>query len=69
MTAVNKELHTQIKTVQHNLALASRAGLSYEAHLHRARLEDLIDMAERHGIDVTAWVDRELLPPLAPVEG
>ena len=59
------ELHTQIETVQHNLALAGREGLPYEAYLHRARLEDLLDMAERHRIDVSAWVDRSLLPPLA----
>jgi hypothetical protein len=69
MTVMNKELHAQISTAQHNLALASRAGLPYEAYLHRARLEDLIDMATRHGIDVTEWVDRSLLPPLVLCEG
>jgi hypothetical protein len=56
------ELHTQIVTCQHNLALAQQAGLPYEVHLHRARLEDLMDMAARHGIDVSAWIDRSLLP-------
>jgi hypothetical protein len=63
------ELHTQIETVQHNLVLAGRAGLRFEVYLHRARLEDLMDIASRHGIDVTAWVDRALLPPLALTEG
>jgi hypothetical protein len=56
------ELHTQIVTCQHNLALAQAAGLPYETHLHRARLEDLMDMAARHGIDVSAWIDRSMLP-------
>jgi len=62
------ELHTQIETAQHNLVLAGGAGLPYEAYLHRARLEDLMDSAARHGIDVTAWVDRSQLPPLALAE-
>jgi hypothetical protein len=55
------ELHTQIETVQHNLLLASEAGLPYEAHLHRARLQDLMDIAARHNVDVTAWVDPALV--------
>ncbi|MFC4943782.1 hypothetical protein [Pseudonocardia sp. GCM10023141] len=63
------ELHTQIETVQRNLGLATQAGLPYEATLHRARLEDLVEMAMRHGIDVSAWVDRSLLAPPAQAEG
>lgn len=58
----------QIQTNQRNLALAEQAGLPYEAHLHRARLEDLVDMAARYGIDVTSWVDRSLLTPPALAE-
>jgi hypothetical protein len=52
------ELRTQIKTVQRNLALAGEAGLPYEVYLHRARLEDLMDIAARRGLDVAPWVDR-----------
>ena len=63
------ELHTQIEAAQHNLVLATGAGLPYEAHLHRARLKDLMDSAARHGIDVTAWVDHSLLLSLALAEG
>jgi len=61
---VIEELRTQIEAVQHNLVVADRAGLPREVYLCRARLEDLIDIAARHGIDVTAWVDRSLRPPL-----
>lgn len=61
-----KELRTQIETVQRNLAIANQAGLPYESHLHHARLADLMDIAARHEIDVSAWVDRSLLSPLAP---
>lgn len=62
------ELHNQIVACQHNLTLAQQAGLSYEAHLHRARLDDLKDRAARHGIDVSAWLDQSL-PPLEPSVG
>ena len=62
------ELRAQIATAQHNLALAGEAGLPYEAYLHRARLEDLMDLAARHGIDVSAWVDRAELPTLSLTE-
>jgi hypothetical protein len=62
------ELHAQIETVQHNLGLAAQAGLPYEVTLHRARLEDLIELATRHGVDVTAWVDRSLLVSPAQAE-
>lgn len=63
-----RELRGQIETVQGLLLLAERAGMPYAAHLHRARLEDLVDMATRHGIDVSGWVDRSLLAPPATAE-
>ena len=63
-----KELRMQIETAQRNLALADQAGLPYESHLHHARLEDLMDIAARHDIDVSAWVDPSLLSPLAPAQ-
>jgi hypothetical protein len=65
MAIVIRELRTQINMVQKNLALANQAGLGYEADLHRARLQDLMDIAARVDIDVTPWVDQSLLPPLA----
>lgn len=64
-----EELRTQIQKAERKLVIAGQAGLSYEAYLHRARLEDLMDIAERHDIDVSPWVDRSLLPPLVLTEG
>lgn len=66
------ELRTQIVTTQCNLARAEQAGESHEVYLHQARLRDLIDIAARHDIDVTAWIDPFLvdpttLDPLQPV--
>lgn len=65
MSVVIGELRRQIETVQHNLVLAREAGLLYEAHLHHARLQDLIDIAARHNIDTSTWVDRGLIAPTA----
>jgi hypothetical protein len=62
---VIEELRAQITAVQHNLVTAARSGLAREADLHRARLDDLIDIAARHGIDITGWVDQSLLSPVA----
>jgi len=58
---VIEELQVQITATQERLAEAAENGQQYEAARHRARLEDLIDMAGRHGVDVHAWVDRTLL--------
>ena len=49
-----EELRAQIDAVRDKLALAEQAGLSYETNLHRARLADLMDIAARHAIDLTA---------------
>ena len=66
VTVVIGELRAQIETAQRGLVLAEQADLPYEAHLHRARVHDLLEMAARHGIDATGWVaDRSLLPAAA----
>ena len=64
-----EELRAQIASVQRNLALARNAGLPYEMALHRARLDDLIAVASRNGVDTTAWVDRSLLAESAMSHG
>lgn len=61
------ELRAQIEAVQRELFAAERAGSSREVYLRRARLDDLVDIATRHGVDVTAWVDPSLRPrPVRP---
>lgn len=69
MRAVIKELRTQIVAAQRNITIADQAGLPYESSVHHARLEDLMDIAARHEIDVSPWVNRSLLPPLALAQG
>ena len=59
---MTEQLRRQIKTVRRNLVLADEAGLPYEVYLHRARLQDLMDIAARRSIDVATWVDGSPLP-------
>jgi hypothetical protein len=61
MTIVIEELRIQITATQERLVAAVEAEEPYEEARHRARLKDLVDMAARHGVDVSAWVDRSLL--------
>jgi hypothetical protein len=58
---VIEELHVQITATQERLVAAIQADNPYEIARHRARLQDLVDMAARHGVDVHAWVDQTLL--------
>lgn len=60
-----RELRTQIEAALRSLAVAEQAGESRAVYLHQARLRDLIDIAIRHDIDVTAWIDPSLLAPTA----
>ena len=59
---MNQELRTQVDAAQGNMAVVE-PGSSYESSLHR--LEDLIDIAARHGVDATPWVDPAILRALA----
>jgi hypothetical protein len=61
MALVIEELHVQITATQERLVAAIKADDANGVARHRARLQDLIDMAARHGIDVRAWVDQALL--------
>lgn len=56
-----EELREQITATQERLVAAMATDQPHEVARHRARLEDLIDMAARHGVDVHAWVDSSLL--------
>ena len=58
---MRQELKAQITETQECLVAAIEAGDPYEVARHRARLQDLIDMASRYGVDVHAWVDQTLL--------
>jgi hypothetical protein len=58
---MREELRVQIGAVQDDLRSALQSGSWDEVRLRRARLLDLVEMASRHGVDVSDWVDRSLL--------
>lgn len=62
------ELRSQIQAVQRSLIFAEQSDEPREAYLHRGLLQDLMDIAARHGIDVTDWVDRALLASISSGE-
>ena len=61
MTHVREELQVQITAAQERILAAIEAEDPSEVARHRARLQDLVHMAARHGIDVHPWVDQTLL--------
>ncbi|MGI5132809.1 hypothetical protein ACQEVB_38840 [Pseudonocardia sp. CA-107938] len=53
------ELREQTMLARHNLAMARQNGPDHDVDIHQARLDDLLDIAHRHGIDVAAWMDQD----------
>ena len=61
MSEFETELRNKVAEAGRTLGEAQRAGHDYEIHLHGARIRDLLDLAERHGLDTTDWIDPALL--------
>jgi hypothetical protein len=53
-----QELHTQLAAAQGRLDAAEAAGLDHEVDVHRARIDDLIDIAVQYGIDLKPWPEQ-----------
>jgi hypothetical protein len=54
-------LRDKIDTVQQSLRIARQLDHPFEAHLHNARLLDLLERATLHAVDTTDWVDDVVL--------
>lgn len=61
MSEFETVLRSQIDGARRTLDEARQVGHDYEAHLHAARIRDLLDMAANHEIDTRDWVDPALL--------
>lgn len=61
MSEFEAELRSRVSEAEEMLKQAVEAGHEYEIHLHGARIRDLLDLAARHGIDTTRWIDPVLL--------
>lgn len=57
MSEFTAVLRSRVQDTQLKLAAAQEAGHDYEIYLHVARIKDLLDMAQRHGIDTATWID------------
>jgi len=58
-----RNLRRRVSVVHRELAAARSVGEDYVSELHAARLEELYDLARRHGIDVGSPVDVEVPRP------
>ena len=63
---MHEELKVQITETQERLVAAIEADDPYEVARHRARLQDLIDMASRHGVDARCLGESDLAAQLKP---
>lgn len=61
MNEFESTLRDKISEAERTLSEAQQAGHDYEIHLHVARIRDLLDLAERHGIDTSGWVSPTML--------
>ncbi|MFI7672068.1 hypothetical protein [Actinophytocola sp. NPDC049390] len=61
MSEFEAVLRSQVADGLKTLDKASQAGHDHEVHVHVARIRDLLDVAARHGIDTSEWVDAAVL--------
>lgn len=61
MSEFETVLRSQVEEGLKTLAVAREAGHDYEVHLHGSRIRDLLDLAARHEIDTSDWVDSAVL--------
>ncbi|MDX3194362.1 hypothetical protein PV458_38715 [Streptomyces sp. MN03-5084-2B] len=63
MNEFELNLRRRVAVVHRELAAARAGGEDYVSELHAARLEELYDLARRHGIDVMSPADVEVPSP------
>lgn len=59
------ELRRGVDTAQQAASVAEQAGHPHEAYLHRTRVQDLLDVAGRHGVDTSSWLAPAIRQALA----
>lgn len=63
MNEFERNLRRRVGVVYRELAAARAGGEDYTSELHAARLEELYDLARRHGIDVASPVEPGIPDP------
>lgn len=59
---MKEELRAQLVAAQQRKITAECAGMVDEAEQHQGRIDDLIEIAMHHGIDLKPWPEHSLLP-------
>lgn len=62
-------LRGRVQDVQRDIRQAGRDADGYHELLHSGRLLDLLAVARRHDVDVTGWVDPDILVTLPEGNG
>lgn len=57
MNEFTTTLRGRLDDARQALGAAREAGHDYEVQLHCGRIEDLLELAARNGIDTGGWVD------------
>lgn len=65
---MRQELHIQLTQAQQRLRVAEAEDLEHEVRKHQARIDDLIEIAMRHGIDLKPWPEHPLLTHISSEE-
>ncbi|MET9001051.1 hypothetical protein [Amycolatopsis sp. Hca4] len=63
MNEFERNLRRRVGVVHRELAAAREHGEDYDSELHAARLEELFDLARRHGIDLASPDGPEIPDP------
>ena len=63
MSEFETVLRRRVDSVYQELAEARRDGQDYLVDLHRARLEELFDLAARNEVNARSWVDLDVEIP------
>lgn len=61
MSGFQATLREQVDDAQERMASAVLEDNTSQIHAHGARLMDLLDRANSHGIDTKGWVDNSVL--------
>ncbi|GAA3435092.1 hypothetical protein [Kutzneria kofuensis] len=62
-------LHDRVQDVQADIRQARRVGDGYREQLFSGRLVDLLAVARRHGVDMSGWVESDILATLPDGNG
>lgn len=58
MSEFETVLRGRVSGVREELVAARASARDEDVYMHVARIEELLDLAQRHGVDTAMWIDR-----------